>query len=373
MVRHLRAVLDGPKVLRRKLRTFMNQVRGDGVAETLPRAWARLNKLEFVQIGVRGKILPWRVRTLKQPGEPSPGPDEVIVLSVVRNGLPWLHTFLTHHRELGVRRFVILDNGSTDGTLEHLMAQDDVVLLASGAPYRHYENTFKRYLCDRFANDRWCLFVDVDELLAYPGMGHRSLADLARFAQERGFNGVVTQMLDLFADAPMSEMPDGTERDLRDICRFYETQDIARGIYLPHQSTAVPDGIQRHSGGVRRRVFGSDNNLTKVSLFFNGGGLVPFYAWHHTRNARLADFSVALLHYPFNRQYREKVLEAAATGRYGWVTTDEYRGYAAIMRDNPGLSLMSPASRAYEGAERLVAEGFLAISPAFADWAGINP
>ena len=109
-----------------------------------------------------------------------------------------------------------------------------------------------------------------------------------------------------------------------------------------------------------------------MSFFFNGEALVPFHLAHHTRNARLADFSIALLHYPFDRGYRDKVIEAATSGRYGWVTDEEYRAYAAIMRDNPGLSMLSPASRRYERPEQLVAEGFLAASPAFAEWAGIE-
>lgn len=368
----MRALLEAYSVLRRKLRTFKNQVSGGGIGQTMARTWARLNKLEIVQTGVRGRIVRWRVREIKGPAGAPPGPDEVVVVSVMRNGLPWLHTFFTHHRQLGARHFVVLDNGSTDGTVEYLMAQDDVLLLTSAAPYQHYENTFKRYLCDRYASGRWCLFVDVDELLAYPGMERRSLDQLARFTHEQGFNGVVTQMLDLFADGPMSEMPEGSGQDIRTICRLYETQDIERGAYLPHESTAVPDGIVKHAGGVRRRVFGTNNNLTKVSLFFNGEDLVPFYIWHHVRNARLADFTVALLHFPFNRQYRAKVLEAASSGRYGWVTTDEYRGYASVMRDNPGLVLVSPASRRYEGPEQLVAEGFLQASAAFAAWAGMT-
>jgi len=368
----LQGISRGPKAIGRKLRALTTQIVVQGAAIALPRAYTRLNKLDIVQFGIRGAILPFRVRTLKEARGPAPGADDVVVLSVLRNGLPWLDTFLSHHRALGARRFIILDNGSTDGSREYLMSQDDVVLLASNAPYRHYENTFKRYICDRFAKGRWCLFVDVDELVAYPGMSQRSLADLARFTWESGFSAVITQMLDLYSDVPMADMPDGTGRDLRVLCRFYETQDIEWAPYVQRESNSVPDNARLHFGGVRSRVFGTRNCLTKTSLFFNGEGLVPFHRWHHTRNARLADFSIALLHYPFNRQYREKVLEAAASGRYGWVTSDEYQAYAAVMRDNPRLSMMSEASRLYQAPEQLVAERFLEASPSFRQWAGMS-
>ena len=365
----LRGIPGAATALRRHLKSFTGQVKEGGAARALARASARLNRLDIVQFGLRGAILPFLVRTLKDRVTVEPGPDEVLVFSVVRDGMPWLRTFLSHHRELGARKFVILDNGSNDGTVEYLTVQDDVVLLASDAPYRHYENTFKRYLCDRYGRDRWCLFVDVDELLAYPGMHCRSLKDLAAFTGQMGFTGVITQMLDMFAPVSMAEIPEGPDLDLRELCRCYETADIDRTSYTRHKGTVAPENARMHWGGVRRRVFGTNNGLTKVSLFFNGGGLVPFHRWHHVRNGHLADYSVALLHYPFNRRYRDRVLAAAADGRYGWLTTDEYQAYARIMRDNPELRMMSDASRRYQGPEQLVAEGFLESSPAFANWA----
>lgn len=365
-------ILGAPRMVLRKLRSFRRQVLADGPGRVLPRAWARLSKLDLVQFGVLGAIVPFRVRMVKDAEGPAPGPDEVVVLSVVHNGMPWLPTFLAHHRELGAGRFVILDNGSSDGTADYLRAQRDVVLLSSKAPYSHYQNPFKRHICNRFARDRWCLFADVDELLAYPGMERQSLPELARFAREHGFTGVVTQMLDLFPERPIADMPEAVHADLRPFYRCYETRDIEARPGEWHASNRVPAHISMHHGGVRRRIFGTDNGLTKVSLFYNGDGLVPFHHWHSTRGARIADFSVALLHYPFDRGYRDRVLEAAASNRHGWVPGDEYHAYAAVMRENPKLSMLSPASRRYDRPEQLVAEGFLQISPEYARWAGID-
>lgn len=327
----------------------------------------------MIQFGLRGLIVRFRVRELHRPGDlPEIAADDPLVLSVVRNGMAWLHTFLLHHRERGARRFVILDNGSTDGTREYLAAQADVILLGSTAPYRHYENTFKRYLCDHFGKDRWCLFVDVDELASWPGDDSRDLRDLCRFAEGKGFNAVLTQMLDLYSGAPMAELPDTVGMDLRMVHSLYETRSIAQRPYPPQPGNVIPPDAVSHSGGVRLRVFGTRNGLTKISLFRNELALKPFHHWHHAINARIADFSIALLHYPFNRQYREKVIEAASSGRYGWLTSDEYEAYAAIMRHNPGLVLKGPDSEVFAGPEVLVAEGFLKASPAFADWAGIG-
>lgn len=357
------------EALGRKLRTLHRRYETLGPAETAQFAWSRINKLDWVQFGIRGRILPWRVNVLKSISGTAPGPHEVIAFSVVRNGMPWLGTFLRHHRELGIRHFVILDNGSQDGTIAYLRAQDDVTLLASDAVYRHYENTFKRFLCNRFGQDRWCLFVDVDELLAYPGMDRRSLEELAKFASDRGYTAVVTQMLDLYPDLPLAEMPPTENLDMRELCQFYELTDIERTNYSDKTGIGAPEAIASHSGGVRRRMFGTNNGLTKVSLFFNGRGVRAFHNWHHVLGVRIADFTVALLHYPFTRSFRDKVLEAARSGRYGWLTTDEYRSYATVMADNPSVAMQSDASMRYDGPKQLVDQGFLQTSAEFAVWA----
>lgn len=354
----------------RSIRRVWSDVRREGPGTALRDVQARLNKQDFMQFGLLLRIVPWRIRTLSEPRKAEPdGTASPIVLCVVRNGMPWLRTFLQHHRELGASRFVILDNGSDDDTRRYLAAQEDVLLLASDAPYRIYENTFKRYLADRYGRDRWCLFVDVDELLAYPGMERRSMAELAAFAQQQGFNAVVTQMLDLYPDRPIAEVPDGPDEDLRASHRCYETASVERQPYAMAPASVVPQEARMHVGGVRRRVFGTNQGLTKVSLFRQDGRLRSFHAWHHVSHAEMADFSVLLLHYPFNRDYRGKMLRTVNEAWQNALWRAEYEGCARGMSENEDLALPGPDTQRYRGPEPLLDEGFLFASPAYRAWA----
>ena len=52
--------------------------------------------------------------------------NEIRAFMCIRNEilrLPWI---LEYHRRIGIDRFFIVDNGSTDGSLDFLLAQDDV-------------------------------------------------------------------------------------------------------------------------------------------------------------------------------------------------------------------------------------------------------
>lgn len=57
---------------------------------------------------------------------------EILLFSKCRNESLRLPAFLRHYRNLGVNRFFIVDNESTDGSTEYLVTQPDV--LSSARP-----------------------------------------------------------------------------------------------------------------------------------------------------------------------------------------------------------------------------------------------
>lgn len=315
-----------------------------------------LNKRDFVQFGLRGLIVPRRVSHVAGPAKIAYGPDELVAVTVMRNGAPWLDVFLEHHRRIGIKHFVVLDNGSTDGSLERLAAQPDVTLLRSSLPYHAYENTLKRYLVRRFCGGRWCLFVDIDELFDYPFSDRFPLRDLLHYLDASGYNAVILQMLDLFGEEPIGAAGPGGA-SFRDAHRFYDLSVVERSDY-----GSAENPIKMHVGGIRKKVFGTLNGLTKASLFRLDGKLEPFVTWHHVSHGRYADFSAVLLHYPFVGRFVDKVADAVATGRYGYATDDQYRGYHARLQGAEAVSLFSTDARPFVDAAELVDAGLLVVS-----------
>ena len=62
--------------------------------------------------------------------------DGPILFSTVRNEAVRLPFFLDHYRKLGVVHFLIVDNGSDDGTLELLRQSEDVSIWQTTASYK---------------------------------------------------------------------------------------------------------------------------------------------------------------------------------------------------------------------------------------------
>jgi hypothetical protein len=294
------------------------------------------------------------------------GPGELVLTCVVRNGSSYVKAFVEHYKSLGVKHIVFLDNGSTDDTIGLASGYENVTVLSADVPYRRYENLMKEYLARRFSRGRWNLTVDIDELFDYPGSEIVPLGRFLLHLDSRGFTAVVAQMLDLFCDGPLSEIPARRGEDLKYHYCYYDISNINKRNY--RWSELSNDGVLMHFGGIRKTLFGTNNGLTKAPLVFVGPRIRLFRDWHHVENARLADFTCVLLHYPFNDSFHDKVKEAAESKRYGYFTSDEYDLYWRRLSAEPSLNFRLETARKFTGSAALIEEGFLFASPEYREW-----
>jgi hypothetical protein len=325
-----------------------------------------LRRKRMMEFGVRPYLLRPKVRHVRGPSNISYGLDELLVISVVRNGELYINSFIDHYRCLGIVHFVFLDNGSVDRTVEMLCGHDDVTVLQTNAPYNKYENTMKRYLAERFAPGRWSLCADIDELFDYPLSERLSLRDFLRYLNENKYTAVVAQMLDMFPGLPLGELESKADDRLKEKYPFYDISYIEKEDYS-WSERSNPD-IKMHWGGIRRMVFGTNNGLTKAPLVLMNGKVKPFIKWHHVEGARIADISCLLMHYPFVSSFYSKVEDAVRTGRYGMKVTDEYKAYSQRLKSGPDLNLKFESARPFTGLEPLVADRFLIVSEKYRRW-----
>ena len=140
-------------------------------------------------------------------------PTGFTLVALTRNEMYFLPEFLNHYRQLGVERFVFLNDRSGDGSLEFLAAQPDTVVvesarsfgeridvsmysLAKGVRDFRMEFLWRALLHDTFALDRWALHVDLDEFVRLPGgMTFPDLSERLKHQPSRMVWGV---MLDVY-------------------------------------------------------------------------------------------------------------------------------------------------------------------------------
>lgn len=204
----------------------------------------------------------------------------------VRNELGNLPEFLRHHRQLGIRRFVIVDNMSTDGGGSFLQEQPDVILYRTADDF-HAAGSGMRWinvLIERHGAGGWCLYADCDESFIYPGWEWTPISRLTEYLDREGAEGVAAYMLDLFPERLFDAAGNpATHVD----CRYYDADFVWIGqVRTPYRQPV---------GGVRTRLFGAHEYLHKVALFKSACGL--HVGSHETTPLRMSAVTGTLFHY----------------------------------------------------------------------------
>lgn len=272
-------------------------------------------------------------------------PGMILAFTTLRNECVRLPFFLDYYRRLGVGHFLMVDNGSDDGSAETLAAQEDVSLWSTTASYRaaSFGVDWLNHLQWRYGAGHWTLVVDMDEFLVYPFCDTRPLAALTAWLDSAGRGSFGAMVLDMYPKGPLSEHPYAAGQDPFTIARWFDAGNL----------TITRDARYRNlwiQGGVRARMFFADAPRDAPAL-----NKVPLVRWsrahayvssahaalprgvnmvYDTRGGEMA--SGVLLHAKFLHTLAERAhteTERAEHYRAG----REYAAYAAGLERSPDL------------------------------------
>lgn len=286
-----------------------------------------------------------------------------LVISVVRDELALAAEFLDHYRKAGIRRFAIIDNNSTDGSLEYFRGQPDVDLYRATSDFTtRRKQAWLNLLIDLHNRPgQWFLHADADEHIVFDGLeAGRSFADLAALMEKQGIFRVRGCLVDMYAPDTDGLAADGEGLSF-DESHFFFDGDGYREYRLPP--------LIAREGGPRQRLFGAISErfrpqLTKYPLFrFEAGDVFvnPHFLWPYGENFRSECF-LGILHYKFLPGFARKVEKAVREGNY-WENSFEYRCYQSVLTQSGRLALTDAVTRAYLGPRTLLETGLVASIP----------
>ena len=327
---------------------------------------------------------------------PMLGSYAVTVCCIVHNEMYFLPAFLAYYRRLGVDRFVVLDDRSTDGTADYLAAQPDVMVVESAI--RYFEEIpyapaakaqarelravrlWRDQLMDQFCAGQWALDVDPDEFLAIPD---DDLPAFTRGLEAEGAEAAWGVMVDMYP-AKIADILGGGLHDRGEEARFR----LEDGWYFdgrahldpaqPREEPPVPRTV--YPGSVARlfaewKVLPQGKPLQQLKRRISGYRYEPHQIIHKTPIVRwkAGDWFlnchvtskpvsrtrvVPMMHFKFTADLGRKIEYALATGGYNQGSRS-YRLYETLiarMRE-ADASFLAPVSRRYTSARDFLDAG----------------
>jgi Glycosyl transferase family 2 len=320
--------------------------------------------------------------------------SKLSLFSIMRDEMYFLPAFLEHYRILGVERFLILDDGSTDGTREFLSAQADCIVMT--APWGFGEKLvvrmpdgkivneragtlLKRAIPTRFLMGQYAVYADADEFLVLPAR-FRSLQSLAAELQRHNISAVASSLIDFFpqdvSTLSDSSHPD-TFMDHLKISGWFDSSPLVQ--LRPHRQLAAA----RPSASTRLfRAHGIVEPLPCTDWLPGWlrraiPGRTPRAAWYKTPIIHWSDKTwmvgshvanvpptpvllLAMVHFKFTPDFRRRV-EAARNRKAHARKSQKYDAYASLLAKMEACSgtFVGPSSRQYSGPQEFESCGLI--------------
>jgi hypothetical protein len=297
--------------------------------------------------------------------------DDIIAVIRERDEALRLPYLLDYYRQIGVDRFLVVDNGSTDGSRDFLLSQPDTSVFGTEDSYAacgmgmDWLNT----LLNQFCEGHWIIAPDADECLVWPGCESQTLRQLTQWMDGIGAEGLFAMMLDMYSDRAFGAIGYTAGESFLAYAPFFD-----RSGYVLAPFDFLPFPKWRIVGGIRQRMFrdlpdfdGNPSTISKVPLLRWRRGQAFASSTHFIGvPVRLAPMRGVLLHFKMLGDLYEKCrIEAVREERFR--KSARIKLLVASLERNAHGSFYDPdISLRYIGPDQLVRLGLMRPDAPFA-------
>jgi len=286
-------------------------------------------------------------------------PGELRLFVMARNESLRLPYFLKYYFSMGVDRVFLIDNDSTDSSVEIALSFDNVHVFQTKESFKNYSN-WMEILLDRYGSGYWCIAADVDEILNYPYSEVLSIKQFTHFLEQQGDTALQCLFLDMYSDKPISKNSYKPGENPLGVCPYFDASYDEENKVWMNLKHLNKFNCTRFFGNMRKRVFDLNNiSLSKVSLFkydlkhvFAGRGM------HAMDGVNFSSVRGATMHFKYLQDFNSRVLNEVVRGEHEGNAAD-YKSYAKKVEDDSDLNCHYEGSVKYVSSTQLVELGLM--------------
>ena len=291
--------------------------------------------------------------------------NEIRLFAIFRNESLRLPHFIQYYNQLGVDRFFLVDNNSTDNSVDILSQKENIHVFCADETYVNHWY-WMEHLLETYGKNHWCVVVDIDELFSFPQAENLSIRDLVNYLEMEGKSAIRTFLLDMYPRFQIDSTNYSGGNPLNFISYFDKAYNQSSFRFLDRQNFRDFTTII-FTGGMRERVFGKINPphiLSKIPLFKNIDGSYLVQGMHAINGAKMSDIQGVVFHTKFLSDFIDEVKEEVKRGEhYGGAFY--YKHFENEISKNPEIGFFHEGSTMYVDSRQLVGLGLMKTSEKF--------
>ena len=257
---------------------------------------------------------------------------DIVVILVIKDEADRVPYFLDYYYRLGIDRFIILDNDSTDDLIDVLIDNPTISLFRISQSYSDskYGITWINYFARKYCLGNWVLSVDSDEFLVFPHCDTRNIKKLCGHLEDIESKVFFAPMIDMYSDKAVMDTVYSRGDDPLIACPYFDGSGYFKVL------GGLGDVYIR--GGVRMRIFQDGSPKTAPALnkyplikwdaltFYHCGAHVVLPKRKNKVATNKKQISGALLHFKFFSDLYQKAEYAVKHGNH-YNNSAEYKNY----------------------------------------------
>ncbi|WP_167853569.1 glycosyltransferase family 2 protein [Roseovarius aestuariivivens] len=298
---------------------------------------------------------------------PPLAPDDILLVACLRNEMLRLPWFLHYYRRLGIDRFLIVDNGSDDGSRAFILEQEDVTVFHTEQSYADsgcgidWQNALLR----DHAVGHWTFVVDVDEIFVFPGCEATGLRRFLTYLDGKKATAVVAPMIDMYPGGAIAEAGYRAGQDPLEVAPFFDVEGYQLG-GARSEARGLPV-----RGGPRHRLFWEGRGrdfpspvLRKTPLLRWSATSELIASTHKVKGCSWAEVSGVLLHFKLLQDFAASAREETARAQH-FADARQYRAYDEVISKREALTAYYEGSVRFRNTEQLCQLGLMRVPPAY--------